>query len=178
MFLWVKPGSAFTFIRHLPYIASIQFTHVNLWVCHCVHVKIMRQWKSTLRGRIDLFSLYDLFSHFRPEKCFFEMSSYPHAYTKRQLKTSHDLNKENKTYILIRSVGNTEKKKRTVMLCNSPSKTTSYYLLRTDKNGSCRDQQKDLCRQHVLSQHRWWTWEPALKTCVLCLAEGTPHNLS
>ena len=53
----VKPGSTLTFTRHFPYIASILFTRVNSCVCHCVHVKIMRQWKSTLRASNRPFQL-------------------------------------------------------------------------------------------------------------------------
>ena len=43
----VEPRSTFVFTRGLSYIASISFTHVN--VTRLPHVKITRQWISTLR---------------------------------------------------------------------------------------------------------------------------------
>ena len=39
----VERGSTFTFTHDLSYIASISFTHTEF-----THVKITRQWKSTL----------------------------------------------------------------------------------------------------------------------------------
>ena len=41
-------GSTFTFARDFPYIASILFTRVKIYVRS--HVKITRYWKSTLNG--------------------------------------------------------------------------------------------------------------------------------
>ena len=43
----VDRGSIFAFTRDLPYIASILFTRVKIYVR--THVKITREWKSTLR---------------------------------------------------------------------------------------------------------------------------------
>ena len=45
----VEPRSTFTFTSDLPYIVSILFTHVKpVKVYVRTHVKITRQWKSTL----------------------------------------------------------------------------------------------------------------------------------
>ena len=47
----VERGSTFTFTRGFSYIISILFTHVKpVKVYVRTHVKIVRQWKSTLKG--------------------------------------------------------------------------------------------------------------------------------
>ena len=64
---------------------------------------------------MDLFSLYVLFSHFRPRdvtlgNCFFQLSSYARAYvciTYEKTKASRGLKWENKTYKLKRSIAKT-----------------------------------------------------------------------
>ena len=44
----IEQGSTFTFARDFPYIASILFTPVKIYMRS--HVKITRYWKSTLNG--------------------------------------------------------------------------------------------------------------------------------
>ena len=51
----VEPRSTFTFTSDLRYIVSNLFTHVNpVKVYVRTHVKITRQWKSTLRSNPEV----------------------------------------------------------------------------------------------------------------------------
>ena len=55
----VEPRSTFMFTSDLPYIVSNLFTHVKpVKVYVRTHVKIMRQWKSTLRLKLSRNKLY------------------------------------------------------------------------------------------------------------------------
>ena len=94
--------------------------YVHFWGFCC------RPHRALLKLPIDLFSLYVLFSHFRPRDAtrgnsFFQMSSYAranvritNAENKRQIpmRASRGLKWENKTYKLKRSISELEQGRR------------------------------------------------------------------